>query len=159
MSNIHESVFLAPGSVVVKDVSIGAQSSVWFNVVIRGDESSISIGEGTNIQDNAVIHGAYGFPVRIGSGVPVGHSAIIHGCTVDDNTLVGMGAIILDGATVGSNCIIGAGALVTGGKVIPDGSIVMGSPAKVVSAASEKHIRLIHKTAEEYVELVKEYRD
>lgn len=159
MSNIHESVYLAPGSVVLRDVTIGAQSSVWFNVVIRGDEAPIRIGEGSNIQDNAVIHGGPGFPVQIGDGVTVGHSAIVHGCTVGDNTLIGMGAIVLNGAVVGSNCVIGAGALVTGGTVIPDGSVVVGSPAKVVGSVSEKHLRLIHHSADEYTVLMKEYKD
>lgn len=159
MSNIHESVYLAPGSFVLRDVTIGAKSSVWFNAVIRGDEAPIRIGEGSNVQDNAVIHGAPGFPVQIGDGVTVGHSAIVHGCTVGDNTLIGMGAIVLNGAVVGSNCVIGAGALVTGGTVIPDDSIVVGSPAKVIASASEKHLKLIRRSAEEYTVLMEEYKE
>ena len=159
MSNIHESVFLAPGSVVLRDVTIGAQSGVWFNTVIRGDEAPIRIGEGSNIQDNTVVHGAPGFPVEIGDGVTVGHSAIIHGCKVGNNTLIGMGTIIMNGAVIGSSCIIGAGALVTGGTVIPDGSVVVGSPAKVISSVSEKHLEMIRHNAEEYVSLMMQYRD
>lgn len=158
MSDIHESVYLAPGSVVLRDVTIGEKSSVWFNVVIRGDEAPIRIGKGSNIQDNAVIHGGPGFPVEIGDGVTVGHGAIVHGCKVGDNTLIGMGAIVLNGAVVGSDCIIGAGALVTGGTVIPDGSVVVGNPAKVVSSVKEKHINLIHHSAEEYTKLMEDYK-
>ena len=159
MSNIHESVFLAPGSVVLRDVTIGAQSGVWFNAVIRGDIEPIRIGEGSNVQDNAVVHGAPGFPVEIGDGVTIGHSAIIHGCKVGDNTLVGMGAIIMNGAVIGSNCLIGAGALVTGGSVIPDGSVVVGSPARIVSSVTDKHLQMIRHNAEAYVGLMMEYRD
>lgn len=159
MSNIHESVFLAPGSVVLRDVTIGAQSAVWFNAVIRGDEAPIRIGQGSNIQDNTVVHGAAGFPVEIGDGVTVGHSAIIHGCKVGSHTLIGMGAIVLNGAVIGSHCVIGAGSLVTGGTVIPDGSVAVGSPAKVVSPVSEKHLDMIRRNAEEYIKLMKEYRD
>ena len=159
MSKIHESVFLAPGSVVLRDVTIGAQSGIWFNTVIRGDEAPIRIGEGSNIQDNTVVHGAPGFQVEIGDGVTVGHSAIIHGCKVGSHTLIGMGAIVLNGAVIGSHCVIGAGSLVTGGTVIPDGSVVVGSPAKVVSPVSEKHLDMIRRNAEEYIKLMKEYRD
>ena len=158
MSNIHESVYLAPGSVVLRDVTMAKDSSVWFNTVIRGDEAPILIGEGSNIQDNAVVHGAPGFPVEIGKGVTVGHAAVVHGCKIGDHTLIGMGAIVLNGAVIGSNCIIGAGAIVTGGTTIPDGSVVVGSPAKVVSSVSEKHLTLIRHSADEYVKLKEEYR-
>jgi carbonic anhydrase/acetyltransferase-like protein (isoleucine patch superfamily) len=106
-----------------------------------------------------VVHGAPGFPVEIGDGVTVGHSAIIHGCKVGSHTLIGMGAIVLNGAVIGSHCVIGAGSLVTGGTVIPDGSVVVGSPAKVISAVSEKHLDMIRRNAEEYIKLMKEYRD
>ena len=158
MSNIHESVYLAPGSVVLRDVTMAKDSSVWFNTVIRGDEAPILIGEGSNIQDNAVVHGAPGFPVEMGKGVTVGHAAVVHGCKIGDHTLIGMGAIVLNGAVIGSNCIIGAGAIVTGGTTIPDGSVVVGSPAKVVSSVSEKHLTLIRHSADEYVKLKEEYR-
>ena len=128
---IHEPVFVAPTATVVGNVRIGAESSVFFGAVIRSELDEIVIGRGTNIQDNCVLHIERGMPLHVGDGCTVGHSAILHSCTVGDNTLVGMGAIVLNGAVVGSNCIIGAGALVPQNAVIPDGSLVVGMPAKV----------------------------
>lgn len=126
-----ETVVLLPGAKVSGDVTLGDGCSVWYNAVIRGDEAPIFVGENTNVQDNAVLHTSDGTPLVIGKGVTVGHSAILHSCTVGDNTLIGMGAIVLDGAAVGRDCIVGAGALVTGGTVIPDGHMALGSPARV----------------------------
>jgi len=131
MAVIDKSVYLARGSVVTGDVTIGEGCGIWYNAVIRGDEDSVVIGPGSNIQDNAVIHVDRGYPVRIGEGVTVGHGAILHGCTVGDNSLIGMGAIVLNGAVIGRDCIIGAGALVTGGTRIPDGLVAFGNPAVV----------------------------
>lgn len=131
MTAIDRSVYLAPGSVVTGDVTIEEGCGIWYNAVIRGDEDSVVIGKGSNIQDNAVVHVDTGHPVRIGEGVTVGHGAILHGCTVGDNSLIGMGAIVLNDAVIGRDCIIGAGALVTGGSIIPDGSVAFGNPARV----------------------------
>ena len=154
---IHESVFRAEGSRIVRKVALGRQSSVWYNAVLRGDEGGIRIGERTNVQDNTVIHAGRGFPVVIGDDVTIGHSAIVHGCTVGDCTLIGMGAVIMNGAVIGSHCLIGAGSLVIGGTVIPDGSLVMGRPAKVVRKVTEEQIRFIQENADHYVKLSAQY--
>ena len=128
---ISSSAFVADNATVRGDVTLGERSSVFFGAVLRGDRAPITIGSGTNIQDNCVVHVDYDYPVVVGQNVTVGHGAILHGCTIGDNTLVGMGAIVLNGAVVGRDCIIAAGALVTQGAVIPDGSMVMGAPARV----------------------------
>jgi carbonic anhydrase/acetyltransferase-like protein (isoleucine patch superfamily) len=130
-------VYLARGAVVVGDVEIGDASSVWYNAVLRGDINSIRVGHHTNIQDNAVLHLADDYPCCIGDWVTVGHSAVVHACSVGDEVLVGMGAVILDGAIVGAQSIVGAKALVTQRMQIPPGSLVLGSPARVVRALSE----------------------
>ena len=128
MHHSTEDVFIADTAVVVGDVTLGKGSSVWFHAVIRGDEGAITIGENTNIQDGAILHEE----TVVGSNCTIGHGAIVHGCTVGDNTLIGMGAIVLGGAKIGSHCLVGAGALVTGKMDAPDGSLILGSPAKVV---------------------------
>jgi carbonic anhydrase/acetyltransferase-like protein (isoleucine patch superfamily) len=130
-------VYIAQTAVVLGDVTLGDHSSVWYGAVLRGDIHRIEIGHHTNIQDLAVVHLADDFPCLIGNWVTVGHSAIVHACTVGDETLVGMGACLLDGAVVGRQCLIGAKALVTPGTQIPDGSMVLGAPARVVRALSE----------------------
>ena len=158
MRKIDESVFIAEGAHVIRDVVLKKNSSVWFNAVLRGDEDQIIIGEGTNIQDNCVIHCGQGYSTVVGNGVTVGHLALLHGCTIGDNTLIGMGAIVMNEAVIGSNCIIGAGSLVTGGTVIPDGSLVMGRPAKVIRQVSEEQIRFIHENADNYVKLMQDYK-
>ena len=124
-------------------MTIGKDSSVWYNAVIRADTDRIMIGEATNIQDNCVLHVDAGHPLTVGNGVTVGHSAILHGCTIGDNTLIGMGSIILNDAVIGKDCIIGAGTLVTQKKNIPDGSLVYGNPAKVVRALTEEEMEQI----------------
>ena len=123
MRKIDESVFIAEGAHVIRDVVLKKNSSVWFNAVLRGDEDQIIIGEGTNIQDNCVIHCGQGYSTVVGNGVTVGHLALLHGCTIGDNTLIGMHSTVMNGAVIGSNCVIGAGSLVTGGTVIPDNSL------------------------------------
>jgi len=138
---ISSSAFVADNATVRGDVTLGERSSVFFGAVLRGDRAPITIGSGTNIQDNCVVHVDYDYPVVVGQNVTVGHGAILHGCTVGDNTLIGMGAIVLNGAQVGSNCLIGAGALVPQHAVIPDGSLAFGSPAKVRSALDGSHCR------------------
>lgn len=148
---LGQGVYIARGAVVLGDVTIGDHSSVWYGAVVRGDIHRIEIGHHTNIQDLAVIHLADDFPCLIGNWVTVGHSAIVHACTVGDETLVGMGACILDGAVVGRQCLIGARALVTPGTQIPDGSMVLGSPAKVVRTLSEAERGQLKYWAEKYV--------
>ena len=127
----NKKIFLAPGAHIVGNVSLGENVGIWYNAVVRADMESITIGNNTNIQDNCTLHTGNGFPIVVGEGVTIGHNAIVHGCHIGDNTVIGMGSILLNGAKVGRNCIIGAGSLVTKNTVIPDGSLVMGSPAKI----------------------------
>ena len=159
MANVskEKDVFIAPNATVIGNVSLGSESSVWFNAVLRGDGDTITIGKRTNIQDGAIIHVDPGFPVTIGDEVIVGHAAIIHGATVGDNTLIGMRSTILNGAVIGKWCIIGAHALVTEGMQIPDYSLVLGSPAKIVKTLSDEQIQKIKRNAEVYVALAKRY--
>ena len=145
-------VYLARGAVVVGDVALGDHSSVWYNAVLRGDIHRIEVGHHTNIQDNAVLHLADAYPCLVGNYVTVGHSAIVHACTVGDETLIGMGAVILDGAVVGRQCLIGAKALVTQGTQIPDGSLVLGAPAKIVRALTANERDGLKIWAEKYVQ-------
>lgn len=145
-------VFIAKGAVVLGDVRLGDSSSIWYNAVVRGDINYIQIGRGTNIQDNAVVHLADEFPCILGDYVTVGHSAIVHACTIGNEVLIGMGAIVLDGAVVGDQCLIGAKALVTGGTQIPAGSLVLGSPAKVVRPLSADERAGLKHWAQKYVD-------
>jgi len=138
MRSIDESVYIADSADVVGDVTIGKDSSVWNHATVRGDRAPVVIGEGSNVQDNAVLHVENDLPVIVGDYVTIGHSAIVHGCSVGDNTLVGMGAIIMNGAKVGKDCVIGAGALITENTVIPDGSLAVGVPAKVIKQVSDE---------------------
>jgi carbonic anhydrase/acetyltransferase-like protein (isoleucine patch superfamily) len=149
---IGEHVFVATGAVVIGDVTLGDFSSVWFNAVLRGDINRIQVGHHTNIQDNTVFHLADEFPCIVGNYVTVGHGAIVHACTVGDEVLVGMRAIILDGAVIGEQSLIGAGALVTPGTVIPPGSMVLGSPAKVSRALTPEERSGLKYWADKYVE-------
>ena len=153
-----KSAHVFPGAVVVGDVTVGEEYSIWYNAVVRGDEAPIVIGEGSNVQDNAVLPVETGHPLTIGKDVTVGHGAILHSCTVGDNTLIGMGAIVLDDAVIGKNCIVAAGALVTGRTVIPDGSMVMGSPAKVKRELTADEIAHIAENAKIYRKLKEGYR-
>ena len=147
-------LWIAQGAVVTGDVTFGNRVSVWYNAVIRGDMAPIIIGDDSNIQECAVLHVSDNIPLTIGAGVTVGHGAILHSCTIGDNSLIGMGAIVLDGAKIGKNCIIGAGALVTGGTEIPDGSLVIGSPGKIRRELTPEEILSNQKNAEEYVHLM-----
>ena len=150
-----KSVYLAPNATVVGDVQMGENVNVWYGAVIRGDHGTITIGDGTNIQDNAVLHDG----LTLGKNCTVGHGAIVHGCTVEDNCLIGMGATILDGAVIGEGSIIGAGALVGEGKVIPPRSLVVGVPGKVIREVSNEQFEGILKNAALYVEEGKLYLD
>ena len=155
----EKNVFIAPGAIVIGNVSLGSRASVWFNAVLRADADTITIGEGTNIQDGAIIHVDPGFPVNIGNEVIVGHAVIVHGATIGNNTLIGMRATLLNGVKVGNWCIIGAHALLTEGMEIPDYSVVMGAPGKVVKQLTEVQIEKVKKNAEVYMNLAAQYLD
>lgn len=149
---LDETNFIAENAAVIGDVHLGKDASVWFSATVRGDVHRIRIGSRSNIQDNAVVHVTHDTaPTQIGDNVTVGHAAVIHGCTVRDRVLVGMGAIILDHADIGSDTIIGAGALITGGKKIPERSLVLGSPAKVVRTLTDEEVASIMDYADNYV--------
>lgn len=146
---MEKTVYIAPDAVLTGDVTLGDKVNIWYGAVLRGDSGAITVGDGTNIQDRCILHEK----ITLGKNCTVGHGAIVHGCTVGDNTMVGMGAIILNGAVIGNNCIIGAGALVTGKTDAPDGSVLLGSPAKVVKSATPEQIADNRCSAAHYVEL------
>ena len=149
---VDATAWVAPGAHVIGEVILGAHSSVWFGATLRGDNEPITVGEGTNVQENCVFHTDPGLPLTIGAGCTIGHKAMLHGCIIGENTLIGMGATVLNGARIGNNCLIGAGALVTEGKEIPDGSLVMGMPAKVIRVLDEAAIEGLRKSALRYQE-------
>jgi carbonic anhydrase/acetyltransferase-like protein (isoleucine patch superfamily) len=156
---VAESAWVAPNAQVIGKVRIAARASIWFGVVVRGDNEPIVIGEGTNIQENSVLHTDWNYPLTIGANCTIGHKAMLHGCTLGDGTLIGMGATILNGAVIGKGCLIGACSLITEGKVIPDGSLVMGSPGRVVRTLdAEAQARLIA-SAENYALNAGRFRD
>ena len=156
---LHPESWVAPNATVVGQVIMAAGSSAWYGAILRAEAEPIDIGAGTNIQDGVTIHVDPGFPARIGAGVSVGHNAVLHGCTIEDNSLVGMGAVVLNGAVVGSGSLIAAGAVVPQGAVIPPGSMVAGVPGKVRRELSEDEIAGIRTNAALYQELVKLHRD
>ena len=141
------------GAKIIGDVKLSKESSIWYNAVVRADIEPVSIGERSNVQDNCTVHVSEGKPVSIGKNVSIGHNAIIHGCTIDDDVLVGMGAIILNGAHIRKNCLVGAGALVTENKDFPEGSLIIGSPAKAIRQLTDDEIKSIKDNADEYVNL------
>ena len=149
--------WVAPNASIIGDVTLEKNTSIWFNVTLRGDIENIHVGEGSNIQDGSVLHTDPGYPLRIGKDVTIGHLVMLHGCTVEDNSLIGIGAVILNGAKIGKNCIIGANALVTENKVIPDNSLVVGSPGKIVREVSNEEVILIKENAIHYRENWKKY--
>lgn len=151
-------VFIAENATVIGDVTLADDVSVWFGAVVRADRDTIMVEEGSNIQDNAVVHTTPGFPVTIGADVSVGHGAILHGCTIRNRVLVGMGAVVLNGAVVGEGSIIGAGAVVTEGKEIPPDSLVLGVPGKVVRETTPEQREGIIRNAHEYAKLAGRYR-
>lgn len=155
---LGENVFIAQGAILRGNITIGDNSSIWFNAVVRGDTAPIEIGKDTNIQDNCVLHVDDGAALYIGNQVTIGHGAIVHGCTIDDNTLIGMGAIILNHAIIGKNCIIGAGALITQNTVIPDNSLVIGNPGKIKRVLTPTEIKDISDNAAHYVKEAAIYR-
>jgi carbonic anhydrase/acetyltransferase-like protein (isoleucine patch superfamily) len=149
---IHESVFVADTATIIGKVAIDENSSVWFGVTIRGDNDQISIGAGSNIQENAVLHTDPGFPMTIENDVTIGHQVMLHGCTIKEGALIGIQAVVLNGAVIGRNCLVGAGAVVTEGKVFPDNSLILGAPAKVVRELTEADIANLRRAAASYVE-------
>lgn len=153
---VHPSAYVAWNAELAGDVSLSADVSVWFSASVRADIAPVSIGEGSNIQDGAVVHVDTGVPCAIGSGVTVGHGAILHSCTVGDNALIGMGAIVLNGAEIGEGSIVGAGALVTQGKRFPPRSLILGSPAKLARELTEEEVAANIRNARHYVELARE---
>ena len=155
---IHETAFVADNATVRGNVTIGEGAGIYFGAVLRAETDPITVGPGSNIQDNCVLHADPGFPTKVGRDCTVGHAAILHGCTIGDNTLVGMGAIILNGAVVGKNCIIGAGALIPQNAVIPDGSLVVGMPGKVRRSVTEEEIATNRASAQMYMEEAAEYK-
>ena len=155
---LHESAWVADTADVIGRVELAENTSVWFGTVIRGDNEPIRIGRGTNIQDNSVLHSDLGSPLTIGEHVTVGHQVMLHGCTIGDGSLIGIQAVVLNGAKIGRNCIVGAGALVTEGKEFPDGSMILGSPAKAVRQLSEEQIAAFRRGAAHYVDNAARYR-
>jgi carbonic anhydrase/acetyltransferase-like protein (isoleucine patch superfamily) len=154
----HPSAWIAPGAVVVGDVHLGEEASVWFNAVLRGDTETITIGARSNIQDLTMIHADPGFPVLIGEDVTVGHRAIVHGAAVGNGSLVGMGAILLNGVQVGEQCLIGAGSLLTERKIFPPCCLILGSPAKVVRELNDNDLLQLAASAAHYVQKAKAYQ-
>ncbi len=152
------SYYVAPNAQVMGKVVLHKESSVWFGAVLRGDNETITIGKRSNVQDNAVLHTDPGCPLILGEGVIVGHQVMMHGCTVGDNSLIGIGAVILNKAVIGKNCIIGAGALITEGKVIPDNSLVVGSPGRVVREITEPQVQFLKLNAQVYVDNAKRFK-
>ena len=155
---IDESAWVAPDANVIGNIVLEAKSSVWFGSTLRGDNEVIHVGEGSNVQENCVFHTDQGYPLTIGKNCTIGHKVMLHGCTIGDNSLIGMGATVLNGAKIGNNCLIGAGALITENKVIPDGSLVMGSPGKVVRQLDEKAIQMLTGSALHYSENAARFR-
>jgi len=156
---IARDTWVAPDANLIGKVVLEEAASVWFGCTLRGDNEEILIGAGTNVQENTVMHTDMGYPLVIGSGCTIGHKAMLHGCTLGENTLIGMGATVLNGAKIGKNCLIGAGALVTEGKEIPDGSLVMGAPGKVVRDLDEQAIQGLRASALHYQDNMRRFRD
>lgn len=151
--------FIAPDASVIGRARIGRDVGIWFGVVIRADNEPIVIGAGSNVQEHTVMHTDVGFPLTVGSGCTIGHRAMLHGCTIGDNSLVGMGAIVLNGAKIGRNCLVGAGALVTEGKEFPDNSLIVGSPARVARTLDEKVVASLRASADHYVANARRFKN
>jgi carbonic anhydrase/acetyltransferase-like protein (isoleucine patch superfamily) len=150
--------WIAPGAHVIGNVILGHDVSIWFNSVVRGDNDVITLGDGSQVQDGCVLHADPGFPITFGKGVSIGHKSMIHGCTIGDGTLIGINSVILNGAVIGKNCVIGANSLITEKKVIPDGSMVMGSPGKVVRELRPEEIAFFNGVAVNYAARAKRYK-
>lgn len=155
---IAEDSWIAPDANIIGKIVVEEGASIWFGATLRGDNEEIRIGAGSNVQENTVMHTDMGFPLTVGKGCTIGHKALLHGCTIGDNSLIGMGAVILNGAKIGKNCLIGANALITEGKTIPDGSLVMGAPGKVVRELDEAAINGLKLSALSYQENMRRFR-
>ncbi|MCR9134957.1 MAG: gamma carbonic anhydrase family protein [Alphaproteobacteria bacterium] len=151
--------WIAETACIIGDIRIEEDVGIWFGCVLRGDNEPITIGAGSNVQENCVFHTDMGYPLTIGRGCTIGHKAMLHGCTIADNSLIGMGATVLNGARIGRNCLIGAGALVTEGKEIPDNSLVIGSPAKPVRQLDEQAVEMLKWSAKHYVDNARRFAD
>ena len=156
--SIHPTAWIADSAQVIGKVGLAEDVGIWFGVVIRGDTELITVGKGSNIQENCVLHTDHGKPLVIGENVTVGHQVTLHGCTIGNNSLIGIAAVVLNGAKIGNNCLVGAGALVTEGKEFPDGSMIIGSPAKAVKQLSPEQIEGLKSSAEHYVENANRYK-
>jgi carbonic anhydrase/acetyltransferase-like protein (isoleucine patch superfamily) len=155
--HVAEGVFVAPGAHVIGKVVLQKNCSVWFNAVVRGDCDVITIGEDSNVQDGSVLHTDFGVPLTIGKGVTIGHKVMLHGCEIGDYSLVGINSVVLNGAKIGKHCVIGANSLITENMNIPDGSLVMGSPAKVIKAIPEQQQKMLEQSAQHYVDNAKRF--
>ena len=155
---VADSAWVADSAQVMGHVTLAEDSSVWFGAVLRGDTETITVGKGSNIQDGSVLHADYGYPLSLGERVTVGHQVMLHGCTIGDETLIGIGATVLNGAKIGRNCLVGARALITEGKEFPDGSMIFGSPAKVVRTLTPEQVEGLRRSAEHYMENAQRYR-
>ena len=155
---VHESAWVADNAQVMGAVTMEADASVWFGATVRGDTEHITIGEGANIQDGSVLHADHGMPLKVGKHVTVGHMVMLHGCTIGDESLIGIGAVVLNGAKIGKNCLVGAGSLVTEGKEFPDGSMIMGTPAKVVRQLTPEQIQGLRQSAKHYIENAQRFK-
>ena len=155
---IAESAWVADTAQVIGDVTLGEDVSIWFGSVLRGDTDNLQVGAGSNIQDASVLHADPGKPLVVGERVSVGHHVTLHGCTIGDGSLIGIGAVVLNGAKIGKNCLVGAGALVTEGKEFPDGSMIIGSPAKAVRELSPEQIERLRENAQHYIDNVRRYK-
>ena len=153
----EENNWIAPNATVIGDVILKKNSSVWFNAVLRGDIEAITIGEGTNIQDGSILHTDPGYPLTIGSGVTVGHMVTLHGCSIADDSLIGIGSTVLNNAKIGKNCIVGAKTLITENKIISDNSLIIGSPGKIIRQITDDEIKHIKENAKRYIENWKKY--
>lgn len=155
---VDSTAWIADSAQVMGHVTLGPDASVWFGCVLRGDTESMTIGEGSNIQDLTAMHADHGLPLTIGKHVTVGHKVMLHGCTIGDESLIGIGAIVLNGARIGKNCLVGAGSLVTEGKEFPDGSMIMGTPAKVVRQLTPEQIEGLRLSAQHYIDNARMFR-
>ncbi|ODT32669.1 MAG: gamma carbonic anhydrase family protein [Hydrogenophaga sp. SCN 70-13] len=155
---LADSAWVADSAQVMGNVHLHEDSSVWFGAVLRGDTETITVGQGSNVQDGTVMHADVGFPLVVGERVTIGHQVMLHGCTIGDESLIGIGATVLNGAKIGKNCLVGARALVTEGKEFPDGSMILGSPAKVVRQLTPEQIEGLRRSAAHYIENAQRYR-
>ena len=155
---VDSTAWIADSAQVMGHVTLGPDASVWFGCVLRGDTESMTIGEGSNIQDLTVMHADHGLPLTIGKHVTVGHKVMLHGCTIGDESLIGIGAVVLNGAHIGKHCLVGAGSLVTEGKEFPDGSMIMGTPAKVVRELTPQQIEGLRLSAQHYIDNARMFR-